>query len=91
MLIKNILSLLGTHRGLGGGGGGGSRCVIPINDIKGVDFPSYVKGEKIIRCKLAALYRLVDLFGWSQSIYNHITVHSSLEKEYYFQSSLGIK
>jgi hypothetical protein len=23
---------------------------------------------------LAALYRLVDLFGWSQSIYNHITV-----------------
>jgi adducin len=59
---------------LGGGGGGGARCVIPINDIKGVDFPSYVKGEKIIRCKLAALYRLVDLFGWSQSIYNHITV-----------------
>ena len=69
-----VWMVIGTHRGLGGGGGGGARCVIPINDIKGVDFPSYVKGEKIIRCKLAALYRLVDLFGWSQSIYNHITV-----------------
>lgn len=68
------LTGMGTHRGLGGGGGGGVRCVIPINDMKGVDFPGYVKGEKILRCKLAALYRLVDLFGWSQSIYNHITV-----------------
>ena len=29
-----------------------------------------------MRCKLAALYRLVDLFGWSQSIYNHITVYT---------------
>jgi len=64
------LTGMGTHRV----SGGNQRCVIPINDIKGSDFPSYVKGERIIRCKLAALYRLVDLFGWSQSIYNHITV-----------------
>ena len=57
---------------------GNQRCVIPINDIKGGEFPNYIKGEKIIRCKLAALYRLVDLFGWSQAIYNHITVMSLL-------------
>lgn len=77
MFARNhcLWDIIGTHRGLGGGGGS-SRCVIPINDIKGVDFPSYVKGEKILRCKLAALYRLVDLFGWSQSIYNHITVRT---------------
>ena len=55
-------------------GVGASRCAIPINDIKGCDFPGYVKGERIIRCKLASLYRLVDIFGWSQAIYNHITV-----------------
>jgi hypothetical protein len=35
---------------------------------------AYAKGEKLLRCKLAAVYRLVDLFGWSQGIYNHITV-----------------
>ncbi|XP_057370435.1 protein hu-li tai shao-like isoform X1 [Daphnia carinata] len=83
------LTGMGTHRGLGGGGGG-ARCVIPINDIKGVDFPSYVKGEKIMRCKLAALYRLVDLFGWSQSIYNHITVRVSQEQEHFLLNPFGL-
>lgn len=27
------------------------------------------------KCKLASVYRLVDLKGWSESIYNHITVY----------------
>jgi hypothetical protein len=39
---------------------------------------AYAKGEKLLRCKLAAVYRLVDLFGWSQGIYNHITVTTSV-------------
>ena len=30
--------------------------------------------DDLLRCKLAALYRLVDLKGWSWSVYNHITV-----------------
>lgn len=47
---------------------------IPINDIRGVDAFNYAKEEKLLRCKLAAVYRLVDLYGWSQSIYNHISV-----------------
>ena len=48
--------------------------VIPIADIKGTEAMSYTKGEKILRCKLAACYRLVDLNGWSHGIYNHISV-----------------
>lgn len=32
------------------------------------------QNERTLRNKLAALYRLVDLFQWSQGIYNHITV-----------------
>lgn len=52
----------------------GSNCVVPINDIRGVESMGYAKGEKILRCKLAAVYRLIDLYGWAQSIYNHITV-----------------
>lgn len=48
--------------------------MVPINDIRGVESMGYAKGEKILRCKLAAVYRLIDLYGWAQSIYNHITV-----------------
>lgn len=48
--------------------------VTPVNDLRGSDSISYDKGEKLLRCKLAAFYRLTDLFGWSQLIYNHLTV-----------------
>uniref|UniRef100_A0A8C9PVV9 Uncharacterized protein n=1 Tax=Spermophilus dauricus TaxID=99837 RepID=A0A8C9PVV9_SPEDA len=48
--------------------------VTPVNDLRGSDSIAYDKGEKLMRCKLAAFYRLADLFGWSQLIYNHITV-----------------
>jgi adducin len=52
----------------------GSNCVVPINDIRGVESMGYAKGEKILRCKLAAVYRLMDLYGWTQGIYNQISV-----------------
>lgn len=41
--------------------------MLPINDIRGIEGVGYEKGEKILRCKLASVYRLVDLFGWTQS------------------------
>ena len=44
--------------------------MIPINDLK-ENFP---KDEAILRCKLAALYRLVDRHNLTYGIYNHITV-----------------
>ena len=50
----------------------------PINDIRGVDAFRYAKGEKLVRCKVAAVYRLVDLYGWSFGIYNHITVSNKV-------------
>ena len=46
----------------------------PINDIRGLEGLTYAKGEKLLRCKLAAIYRLIDMHGWSQNIYNHCTV-----------------
>ena len=49
---------------------------MPINDIRGIDSMVYAKGEKVLRCKLAAVYRLIDLYGWTQGIYNHVTVSS---------------
>jgi adducin len=57
----------------------GGSVIVPINDIRGVDSTGYSKSERLLRCKLASLYRLVDLFGWSQGIYNHITVRFFLE------------
>lgn len=48
--------------------------MVPINDIRGVESMSYIKGEKIIRCKLSAVFRLMDLYGWTQGINNQVSV-----------------
>lgn len=48
--------------------------ITPINDLPGVDTSSFVKGEKLTRCKLASLYRLADLFGWAHLPNTYITV-----------------
>ncbi|KAK0397229.1 hypothetical protein QR680_002039 [Steinernema hermaphroditum] len=50
----------------------GTHPVVPIADLRGNN--SYSAVEKNLRNKLASLYRLVDLFQWSQGIYNHITL-----------------
>lgn len=55
-------------------GGGMSAVVTPIADIRGSDTLNYSKQERLLRCKLAATYRLVDLFGWTIGIYSFITV-----------------
>ena len=54
--------------------------IIPINDLRGVNASKYTIGERQVRCKLASLYRLMDWFGWTQGIYNHITVSSNVIK-----------
>lgn len=48
--------------------------VTPINDLYGVESTTMVKGEKLMRCKLASLYRLVDLFSWAHFANSYITV-----------------
>ena len=58
--------------------GPASHCVVPINDIRGIDSMVYAKGEKLLRSKLAAVYRLIDLYGWTQGIYNHVTVSGDI-------------
>ena len=59
------------------GAGPGISVVHPINDIRGTDTLNYTKSERILRCKLASAYRLIDHFGWTESIYNHCTVRIS--------------
>uniref|UniRef100_A0A8C3SJL7 Alpha-adducin n=1 Tax=Chelydra serpentina TaxID=8475 RepID=A0A8C3SJL7_CHESE len=64
--------------------------VTPVNDLRGSDSIAYEKGEKLLRCKLAAFYRLADLFGWSQLIYNHITARVSSEQEHFLIVPFGL-
>lgn len=55
------------------GGSGSAPSILPISDIRTSDAINYSQGEKLIRCKLAALYRLVDMHGWS-GLHTHISV-----------------
>jgi len=82
LLLPNSKSSLGSMaRGT---------SVIPVNDLRGVESQSFAKGEKILRCKLAALYRLVDLCGWSHGIYNHISARVSSEHEHFLLNPFGM-
>uniref|UniRef100_UPI0037E9654D alpha-adducin isoform X2 n=1 Tax=Semicossyphus pulcher TaxID=241346 RepID=UPI0037E9654D len=64
--------------------------VTPVNDLRGSDSISYDKGEKLLRCKLAAFYRLADLFGWSELIYNHLTVRVNPDDERFLIVPFGL-
>lgn len=70
------------------------RCgpaIIPINDIRGVDSLKYDNAEKLLRCKTAAVYRLVELYGWSQNIYNHISTRINQELEHFLINPFGLQ
>lgn len=71
--------------------GSGSNCVIPINDIRGVDSMGYEKGEKILRCKLAATFRLLDSFGFSSNGINSIvTARLNASEELFLANPYGL-
>jgi len=86
--MMNVKSSGGTTAISGAGISLGS--VIPINDIRGLEGMSYTKNEKLLRCKLAAIYRLVDMYGWTQSIYNHISVRISQDTEHFLINPFGM-
>ncbi|VUZ50075.1 unnamed protein product [Hymenolepis diminuta] len=55
----------------------GTTPTIPINDLRGDEAIRYSREERLIRCQLAALCRLIDLNGWTNSIYNQISAKSA--------------
>ncbi|XP_051940139.1 adducin 3 (gamma) a isoform X2 [Hippocampus zosterae] len=56
--------------------------VTPINDLYNVETGAMVKGEKLTRCKLASLYRLVDLFNWAHFASSYVTARISKEQDH---------
>ncbi|CAO4379267.1 unnamed protein product [Caenorhabditis nigoni] len=61
--------------------------ITPIADLD--KDTSIDRDEVVQRNKLAALYRLVDLFRWSQGIYNHITVRVSNDPDEILINAFG--
>ncbi|XP_055367433.1 beta-adducin isoform X3 [Betta splendens] len=57
--------------------------VTPINDLHGWEPGSLVKGERLMRCKLASTHRLFDLYGWAQISRACLTLRVSKEQEHF--------
>ncbi|XP_019949544.1 beta-adducin isoform X3 [Paralichthys olivaceus] len=57
--------------------------VTAINDLHGWEPGSMVKGERLMRCKLASTHRLFDLYGWAQISHNCLTLRVSKEQEHF--------
>ncbi|XP_038593398.1 adducin 3 (gamma) b [Micropterus salmoides] len=64
--------------------------VTPVNDLYGIESPSFTKGEKQSRCRLASLYRLVDLFNWARFTSSYITVRVNKEQDHILISPRGL-
>ncbi|XP_014858500.1 PREDICTED: beta-adducin isoform X1 [Poecilia mexicana] len=64
--------------------------VTPINDLHGWEPGSLVKGERLMRCKLASTHRLFDLYGWAQLSHTLLTLRVSKEQEHFLVLPEGL-
>ncbi|KAA0189791.1 hypothetical protein HAZT_HAZT006994 [Hyalella azteca] len=87
--LQNISELIGIP-GSRGGMFRHTQSLCPINDLRGLEGLNFAKGEKLLRCKLAALYRLIDMYGWSQNIYNHCSARVSQDQEHFLLNPFGL-
>jgi len=88
-LMQQISDMMGVNKHAGNVFKN-SNCVVPINDIRGVEAMGYAKGEKILRCKLAAVFRLIDLYGWTQGVNSQITARLNQDEEHFLVNPFGV-
>nr|NVI74748.1 hu li tai shao [Cucujiformia] len=88
-LMQQISDMMGVNK-QAGNFYKNSSCVLPINDIRGIEAMGYGKGEKILRCKLAAVYRLIDLSGWNQGGASLITARLNQDEEHFLVNPYGM-
>ncbi|XP_017564315.2 adducin 3 (gamma) b, partial [Pygocentrus nattereri] len=74
LIINNTLTHSSTYSSNGVG------SVSPVNDVGGLEWVS--KAERQSRCKLASLYRLLDLYGCTQFTNAYITVRVCREQDH---------
>src|SRR3954465_14327656 len=60
--------------------------------LVGIDVDSLppAEGEAVLRRQLAAAYRLVDYFGWTELIYGHLTARVPGEQPHFLINPFGL-
>ena len=66
--------------------------IAPDHPLTGIDVYAMPteQGEKVLRQQLAAAYRLVDHFGWTELIYGHLTARVPGEKAHFLINPFGL-
>ncbi|XP_068131009.1 beta-adducin isoform X1 [Hyperolius riggenbachi] len=67
-----------------------SSMVAPINDLHCNESMPLAKGERLMRCKLASIYRLVDLYGWAQLSGTFASIRVNKEQDHFLISPRGV-
>ena len=62
---------------------------LPLTGIDVYTLPPE-KGEAVLRRQLAAAYRLVDYFGWTELIYGHLTARVPGDKPHFLINLFGL-
>ncbi|XP_032147708.1 beta-adducin [Sapajus apella] len=62
----------------------------PINDLHTADSLNLAKGERLMRCKISSVYRLLDLYGWAQLSDTYVTLRVSKEQDHFLISPKGV-
>ncbi|XP_037227517.1 beta-adducin [Falco rusticolus] len=65
-------------------------AVTPINDLHGAEGPALAKGERLMRCKVGSIHRLLDLYGWAQLGHAAVTLRVSKEQEHFLVAPQGL-
>ncbi|XP_075030686.1 beta-adducin isoform X3 [Calonectris borealis] len=68
----------------------GLAAVTPINDLHGPEAPALAKGERLMRCKVGSIHRLLDLYGWAQLGHAAVTLRVSKEQEHFLVAPQGL-
>ncbi|XP_060106983.1 beta-adducin isoform X2 [Heteronotia binoei] len=63
---------------------------MPINDLHSTDSASLAKGERLMRCKVGSIYRLLDLYGWAQLSSTYVTLRVSKEQDHFLVCPVGL-
>ncbi|EMP30514.1 Beta-adducin [Chelonia mydas] len=64
--------------------------VMPINDLHSTESLSLAKGERLMRCKVGSIYRLLDLYGWAQLSNTYVTMRVSKEQDHFLICPTGL-
>ncbi|RXN08898.1 gamma-adducin-like isoform X1 [Labeo rohita] len=76
LIISNTISNTGVYSPSSAG------SISPVNDLCGVEWFNCSKAERQGRCKLACLYRLLDLYGHTHLPNTYITLRINKEQDH---------